>query len=260
MNKTNFRTYSLLIIGVCILFASSCKKANDNEPALNSPNSPNNPTNGKTTAVFNSSVTYSTMTDQDGNIYKTVTIGTQTWIAENLRTTKYNDGTAISNVIGATEWANLKTGAYCNYNNTTNTDNIATYGRLYNWYAVNTGKLAPKGWHVPTDAEWTQLTDYLGETGVVGGKLKETGTSLWSSPNTKATNESGFTALPGGWRGIEGSYCLVGIQASWWSSTELQTCTDCVWDRSMFYDLPIVSRNGNSGKKMAGFSVRCVKD
>src|ERR1039457_6330795 len=127
---------NLVLVLFVILVIIACKKEKSD-----------NPTNGKTTAVFNSAVTYGTMTDQDGNVYKTVTIGTQTWMAENLRTTIYNDGTAISNVTGATEWTNLTTGAYCNFNNTTSTDTIATYGRLYDWYAVNTGKLAPTGWH-----------------------------------------------------------------------------------------------------------------
>ena len=257
MKKTNFSIYSLLIMGVCIVVASSCKKNDDNDPSLN------NPTNGKTTAVFNSAVTYGTMTDQDGNVYKTVTIGTQTWMAENLRTTKYNDGTAVSNVTGATEWANLKTGAYCNYNNTTNTDTIATYGRLYNWYAVNTGKLAPTGWHVPTDAEWSILTDYLGGQNVAGKKLKETGVTHWILYNNGtanvATNETGFTALPGGVRGYHGTYGQVGNYGIWWSSTELQTYTYWAWMREMDYDLSNVYRGYDSSKEL-GFSVRCVKD
>ena len=244
-------------MGVCIVFASSCKKVDDNEPSLK------NPTNGKTTAVFNSEVTYGTMTDQDGNIYKTVTIGTQTWMAENLRTTKYNDGTAISNVTGATEWANLKTGAYCNYNNTTNTDTIATYGRLYNWHAVNTGKLAPTGWHVPTDAEWTQLTDYVGGIGAAGGKLKETGATHWILTNNGtanvATNKTGFTALPGGARGYFGTYGQVSNSGYWWSSTQHQTYANYVWARIMVYDLSNVNRVFDVIKEF-GFSVRCVKD
>jgi len=248
IKRINFRIYSLLIMGVCIVFSSSC----NNEPSLN------NPTNSKTTAVFNSAVTYGTMTDQDGNVYKTVTIGTQIWMAENLRTTKYNDGTAISNVTGATEWANLTTGAYCNYNNTTNTDTIATYGRLYNWYAVNTGKLAPTGWHVPTDAEWSTLTDYWGREGFAGGILKETGTTHWISPNVEATNEAGFTALPGGLRGSEVSYAYggVGVSGNWWSSTERNTLN--AWYRNMFYGYSFVSRFYVI--KELGGSVRCVKD
>src|SRR6266542_118390 len=146
IQRTNFRIYPLLIMAVFLLFASSCKKGNENSTPYDPTNS--KATNGKTTAVFNTDVTYGILTDQDSNVYKIVTIGTQTWMAENLRTTKYNDGTTIPNVIFAGEWRNLETGAYVNYNNSISTDIIATYGRLYNWYTVNTGKIAPKGWHV----------------------------------------------------------------------------------------------------------------
>ena len=117
----------------------------------------------------------------------------------NLKTTKYNDGTSIPNVTNDTSWSNLTTGAYCWYNNDVSYKN--PYGALYNWYAVNTGKLAPKGWHVPSDAEWTTLITYLGGESIAGGKLKEAGTTHWLSPNTEATNSTGFSALPGGRRG-----------------------------------------------------------
>lgn len=238
-----------LIIATVAIVLSSCSKDDDND-------SPSNPTNGKTTAIFNSSVTYGTMTDQDGNVYKTVTIGTQTWMAENLRTTKYNDGTAIPFVTASSEWGNLSTGAYCNYRNTNNTDTIATFGRLYNWYAVNTGKLAPTGWHVPTDAEWTTLTTYLGGESVAGGKLKETGTTHWDSPNTGATNETGFTALPGGGRHTNGSFYDIGYYGYWLSTTEYDTYN--AWYRFMSYYYSYVYRN--SFNKEFGISVRCVRD
>jgi uncharacterized protein (TIGR02145 family) len=243
MIKRIFKT-SVLIACVAIVF-SSCGKDDDDLA-----------TNGKTTAVFNTGVTYGTLTDQDGNVYKTVVIGTQTWMAENLRTTKYNDGTSIANVTGATEWGNLTTGAYCNYNNSINTDTIATYGRLYNWYAVNTGKLAPEGWHVPTDADWSTLTNYLGGEGAAGGKLKETGITHWISPNTGATNETGFTALPGGIR--YGGYTFDGIghNGTWWSATEYDATN--AWSRYMSFGYSDVLRDV-SGKEV-GFSVRCVRD
>ena len=233
-----------------LVFASSCEKDDDNGP------SSGNSTNGKTTAVFNPDVSYGTMTDQDGNLYKTVTIGTQTCMAENLRTTKYNDGTTIPNVIDDFEWVTFKTGAYCNYNNTTSTNTIATYGRLYNWYAVNTGKLAPAGWHVPTDAEWRELTDYLGGESVAGGKLKETGTTHWNTPNTGATNETGFTALPGGDRYGRGAVDGVGSLGYWWSATE--GFAGNAWHRYMGYGNSNVGRNDSL--KGLGFSVRCVRD
>lgn len=237
-------------MGLFLVIASSCAKEGDET-------SSNNPTNGKTTALFNPKVTYGTMEDQDGNVYKTVTIGTKTWMAENLRTTKYNDGTAIPNVTGNDEWSNLTTGAYCNYNNTSNVESIASYGRLYNWASVNTGKLAPKGWHIPTDAEWTQLTDYLGGTNVAGGKLKETGATHWESTNMGATNESGFTALPGGLRNIYGIFTDIGKSGQWWSATESGAST--AWNRNIVFYNSFVSSSVSS-KNVVGNSVRCVKD
>lgn len=134
--------------------------------------------------------------DTDGNIYHTVVIGNQVWIVENLKTTRYNDGTSIPLVTGNTEWINLTTPGYCWYDN--DITNKETYGALYNWYAVQTNKICPAGWHVPSDSEWTALTDFLGGESTAGGKLKEAGTMHWDSPNTGATDESGLTLLPGG--------------------------------------------------------------
>lgn len=243
--KLNISIFPLLIMGLFLVFSNSCKKDDDN-----------NPTNGRTTALFNTGVTYGTMTDQDGNVYKTVTIGTQTWMAENLRTTKYNDGTSIPYVTKDDELSSLSTGAYWNYDNTSNTDTIATYGRFYNWYAVNTGKLAPKGWRVPTDADWTQLTTYLGGESVAGDKLKEVGTAHWISPNTGATNETGFTALPGGFSGNYLSFNYIGYYGYWWSSTEGEASK--AWSRWIHYNLSYVSKI--YGLKERGFSVRCLRD
>ena len=157
--------------------------------------------------------------DGDGNNYPIVTIGTQTWMTENLKTTKYNDGTDIPLVIVDTAWNSLSTPAYCWYNN--DFINKVNYGALYNWYTVSTSKLCPKGWHVLSDAEWTVLTTYLGDN--AGGKLKEAGFTHWSSPNTVATNESGFTALPGGFRWSSGYFYFVGYNGLWWSSSEYHT-------------------------------------
>ena len=195
------------------------------------------------------------ITDIDGNTYKTVTIGTQTWMAENLKVTKYNDGIAIPNVTDNTAWRELTTGALCDYDNIPS--NSETYGKLYNWHAVNTGKLCPTGWHVPSDAEWTELTDYLGGTSVAGGKLKETGFTHWASPNTGATNETGFTALPGGGRLDNGvTFSLIGFYGYWWSATELGATY--AWGRSMYYgDSNVYSYDVDKG---VGFSVRCVRD
>jgi uncharacterized protein (TIGR02145 family) len=212
---------------------------------------------GVSSAVFNPNLTYGTMTDQDGNVYKTITIGKQTWMAENLRTTKYRNGEAIPEIIDNTAWW-INTGAYCNYKNTRNTDTIATYGRLYNWFAVTDSRnIAPPGWHVPTDADWTTLTTYLGGESVAGGKLKETGTTHWHSPNAGATNETGFTALPGGFRdGSIGTFDGIGYSPYWWSSTESDSYV--AWVRYIFYDISDVGR-GYLYENF-GFSVRCIKD
>ena len=155
--------------------------------------------------------------DIDGNVYHTVTIGTQVWMVENLKTTRYNDGTAIPLVTDEYSMGNLTTPGYCWYNDSATYGN--TYGALYNWYAVNTGKLAPTGWHVPTDSEWTVLTTYAGGESVAGGPLKEAGTVHWKSPNTGATNATGFTALPGGICENNGTFTGIGYSGYWWSST-----------------------------------------
>ena len=243
----------LLKISVLVLLVIiACKKEN---------NSPSSPYNGKTTAVFNSSVTYGTLTDQDGNVYKTITIGTQTWMAENLRTTKYNDGTAIPKVTGASSWVNLTTGAYCNVNNTENTDSVATYGRLYNLYAVNTGKLAPSGWHVPADAEWIILRSYLGGLGVAGRKMKEIDTTHWIAPNYGATNESGFTALPSGLRSYsDGTFSYVGSIAFYWSSTINYDPYSQVAMVPTLQNSDITVYGWGEVYMVSGFAVRLVKD
>jgi uncharacterized protein (TIGR02145 family) len=196
------------------------------------------------------------VTDIDGNVYNTVTIGAQVWMVENLRTTKYNDSTAIPKVTDATAWGALTTPGVCTYNNTSNTDTINTYGRLYNWYTVATGKLAPTGWHVPTDAEWTTLTTYLGGESIAGGKLKELGTTHWQSPNTGADNTTGFTALPGGDRSNDGTFGAIGRYGAWWSSSEDNT--DFAWERNMLNNYSNVYRSYYY--KSLGFPVRCVRD
>lgn len=202
-----------------------------------------------------SSGTTETVTDIDGNVYNTVTIGTQVWMVENLKTTRYRDGTEIPNVIAATSWNGQTTGAYCWYNNDASYKN--TYGALYNWYAVNTGKLAPAGWHVPTDAEWTTLTTYLGSESIAGGKLKETGTSHWVTPNTGATNSTGFSAQPGGWRyNHDGSFCCMGYHANLWSSTA-EDATNGNY-RGLYYEGDYVNRTYYN--KQSAFSVRCIRN
>ncbi|MEI7830052.1 MAG: FISUMP domain-containing protein [Prolixibacteraceae bacterium] len=202
---------------------------------------------------FNTSKTYGSVTDADGNIYKTIQIGTQLWMAENLKTTKYRDGLAIPLVIDNTAWAANTTPGYCWYNNDATTyKNI--YGALYNWYTVNTNKLCPTGWHVPTDSEWTVLITYMGGENVSGGKLKETGTSHWITPNTGATNEYGFSALPGGYRSNNSLFYFVGFQSMLWSSDESPTLGSLI--RHLDYQSNIVSRENYS--KYLGLNVRCI--
>jgi uncharacterized protein (TIGR02145 family) len=199
-----------------------------------------------------------TVKDGDGNDYNTVTIGTQTWISENLKTTKYNDGNSIPSVTDNTAWVNLTTPGYCWYNNMPDYKNT-TYGALYNWYTVNTGKLCPTGWHVSSYPEWTTLSTYLGGTSIAGGKLKETGTTHWKSPNTGATNESGFNAVGGGCRlPSDGTFLVVTEWTYWWTTTETGAPSTGV-------QTPIVSYNSsnlNSGDagKPRGQSVRCIRN
>lgn len=193
--------------------------------------------------------------DIDGNQYNTVAIGSQVWMVENLRTTKYSDGTNISfpnndNIA----WQSNTTGAYAWYDN--NETNKNPYGALYNWYAVNTNKLCPIGWHVPTDADWTSLTTYLGGNDVAGGKLKETGVTHWNTPNSGATNISGFTALPGGDRLTDGSYTYFGNGGIYWSCTSKDNYD--AWFRAL--DKSTASIGRAELEKGVGLSVRCLKD
>ncbi|HNG27952.1 MAG TPA: FISUMP domain-containing protein, partial [Chitinophagales bacterium] len=194
----------------------------------------------------------------NGYIYPTIKIGNQTWMAENLRTEHYNDGTVIPYLRDSAAWVNTVNGAYSFYNNRPNLE--ALYGKLYNWYAVNTGKLCPKGWHIPTKEEWTSLITYLSGDDNPGGKMKSTGnktdgTGLWSSPNTGATNESGFSGLPGGAR-YYGDYAYIGNSGFWWSSTVYSTSVfywPLIYDDN-FYEPQAIE------KKVTGMSCRCLKD
>ena len=197
--------------------------------------------------------------DIDGNSYNTVIIGTQVWMKENLKTTKYNDGTAIPLVTDGTAWVALTSPGYCWYNNDAATYK-ATYGALYNWYTLNStsnsGKnVCPTGWHVPSDAEWTTLITFLGGESVAGGKLKETGTTHWAVP-TGATNETGFTALPGGYRYSYGTFSDVGYAGYWWSSAEQST--DNASSRLMYFNSS--SFFSYYFDKRNGISVRCLMD
>jgi uncharacterized protein (TIGR02145 family) len=218
------RYYSLFTIGMVLILTISCKKDDDNN----------------------------TITDIDGNVYTTVTIGTQEWMVENLKTTKYNDGADIPLVSEDSAWSNLKTPGYCWYNNNAPTYKN-NYGALYNWYTVNTGKLCPTGWHVPSDDEWKTLGKFLGGADIAGGKLKEAGFTHWNSPNTAATNETGFTALPGGSRFGNGSFQMLRYYGLWWTTSEGET--GGAFSRGMDDDEQDLSKH--TGGKGVGVSVRC---
>lgn len=211
------------------------------------------------------------VSDSDGNTYNTIRIGTQIWMSENLKTTRFKDGREISYVPYAKGnlWPGLTTPAYCWYNDSASYRNTQI-GALYNWFSVNSGYICPTGWHVPTDAEWNTLITYLGGESVAGGKLKETGSSQWQSPNFGATNQSGFKALPSGLR-LSGGYTLFRNsrqETIFWSSTEyVQTIvfktgnisnSDYVWSVTLSYQNGEVGRVTNP--KTNKYPVRCLKD
>lgn len=191
--------------------------------------------------------------DIDGNRYDTVTIGTQTWMVQNLKTTRYTNGDPILSTTG--DWSASTVGTQCAYND--NAENCTSYGRLYNWYAVSDSrKIAPAGWHVPTDDDWVVLTTFLGDEWGAGDKLKESGLNHWLGTNKLGTNEVGFTALPGGNRKADGSFYGMGGMGYWWSSTESEPAA--AWIRSIYFSGASLSKSSNT--KSFGFSVRCLKD
>jgi uncharacterized protein (TIGR02145 family) len=196
-----------------------------------------------------------TVKDIEGNEYKTVIIGTQEWFSENLYTTKYNDNTNIPLVTDSALWNNLSTPGYCWYNNDAPTYKN-TYGALYNNYTVNTNKLCPTGWHVPTKVEWTILIDYLGGERIAGGKMRVSGKTHWGNNNTNVTNESNFSALPGGFRNISGKFAFMGSAVFFWSSTENSGTK--AW--GYLLQSPPEKVYNFSFNKAYGYCIRCVKD
>ena len=214
----------------------------------------------ESTTIQSSGITVesSTSDDMTGINALSVKIGSQIWMNKNLNVTKYRNGDPIPEVRNKAKWATLTTGAWCWLNNDSAN---SIYGRLYNAYAVNDPRgLAPAGWHISSDSEWATLTTFLGGEGVAGGKMKSTGTieagtGLWYAPNLNATNISGFTGLPGGYRNYTGTFYDIGYNGDWWSS---ESSTSYAWYRSLTDGTGIIYRD--SYYEQSGFSVRCVRD
>jgi len=199
------------------------------------------------------------MTDKDGNTYKKVKIGEQEWMAENLNVSKYSNGDPIPQVQDDDEWSELTTGAWCYYEN--ETENGKTYGKLYNWYAVNDPRgLAPEGWHIPSYDEWSTLENslaYMRNADAVGGKLKEAGFTHWKMPNVGATNERGFSALPGGYRDLDYSFKDLGNLCCFWSATVWLSHWAEHFELNYEFAWAYQDRTHSQGN---GLSVRCLKD
>ncbi|HDR50426.1 MAG TPA: hypothetical protein ENN90_02230 [Mariniphaga anaerophila] len=202
-----------------------------------------------------------TISDVDGNTYAIVLIGTQWWMAENLKTTKYNDGTSIPLKTDDDSWktTNQDSPAYCWYDN--NISNKNPYGALYNFYALNPEtngekNVCPSGWRVPTNEDWTTLTNHLGGLSEAGGKMKATGTEFWQTPNTGATNESGFTGLPGGSR-VNGDFSEMGTRGRWWAFSIHQT-----YGSVYFWQVSNANKSISNHhlSQNNGFSIRCIKE
>jgi uncharacterized protein (TIGR02145 family) len=228
-----------LLFGLVLLLIVSCSKEEVSEPIK--------------------------VTDINGTTYTTAVIGNQTWSKENLQVSKYSDGTIIPEVNDPEAWSALTTGAWCYY--ATNNDSGVAFGKLYNWYAIvgihdatslndatTRKKIVPNGFHVPTDAEWTILSNYLGAN--AGGKMKEIGIVNWIETNPETTNSSFFTGLPGGIRLNDGTFYFIGDYGYWWSSTSIDS--NVAWNRSLGYNSNFVCRSYDD--KNYGFSVRFIKD
>jgi uncharacterized protein (TIGR02145 family) len=198
---------------------------------------------------------YNTVTDIDGNIYNTIKLGNQIWMKENLKTTRFNDSSNILKVTGNVHWSDLISPAYCYYDN-----GYLTYKRkydvLYNWYAIKYNNLCPKEWHVPSEKDWKILSDFLGGDSLAGRKLKKAGIPLWSI-SSKSIIESGFSALPTGYRYVDGSFYDKGKNETWWSSTEI--CSKNTFAILVSYSSNYIYKI-NYYNKNHGFSVRCIKD
>jgi len=235
MKKINsFWIHVLMFAGVLIILTYSCKKDEDSIPDPPTP--------------------VPVLSDLDGNEYHSIVIGTQTWMVENLKTSKLSDTSAIPFVANNLSWSNHVSPAACWYDNNGAFNN--PYGVMYNWYAVNTAKLCPDGWHVPSEDEWFTLLNYLGGDNLAGAELKETGTDHWIDPNSGANNETGFTGLPGGRRYLSGAFKYFGSYGYWWSSTD----TAASHARGFRLAYNSTEALNDIFHKQAALSVRCLKD
>ncbi len=233
-----------LIIGMILLF-TSCEK--------NSSTMSTNPTSNNSGCSGGPS----TVTDRDGNVYNVVSIGNQCWMKENLKTTRYKNGATIPSTLNNSQWNSTTSGACTDYNY--NISNSEIYGKLYNWYAVADSRgLCPTGWHVPSESEWTTMENYLGGSTIAGGAMKEISTIHWASPNTGATNSSGFNGLPGGKRDPNGTFSTINKYGYWYSSTQSSIQTTVAY--SHYLDYLSSDLNNYNNIKTFGFSVRCVRD
>lgn len=197
------------------------------------------------------------ITDIDGNIYHTLKIGNQFWLIENLKVTRFRNGDKIPNVTENTDWASSSSEAYCCYDN--DTSNTDSYGYLYNWHTINDNRIiCPKGWHIPTLKEWKELEEYLGGGKLAFDKMKEPGTSHWKTSNESASNDSGFTSLPSGFRLYNGNFDEIGINAPWWTSTEKDS--QFAYPYAVIGGTDIHRLKSNGFSKNVGFPVRCLKD
>jgi uncharacterized protein (TIGR02145 family) len=233
---------------LCSLLISSCKK----EEIVNNISTLEIP---QAASGTNRNLKYGKVTDIDGNTYRTIQIGKQIWMADNLKVSRYRNGNAIAELKDVTPWSSSTTGAWCYYNNDPFYN--ANYGKLYNWYAISDVRgLAPKGWHVPTSAEWLTLISNLGGETIAGGKLKST-TLDWTTPNIGATNSSGFSGSPAGYRhNSYGTFGSLGDYGNYWSSTATNSTDASYYYLCFFYETVGI----NTNNKAFGFSIRCIKD